>query len=112
MPFVSREVFEAQCDVVRDACTNVDRDPSTMTWSAALIACVGADEAEVERRAAALGREPAELRENGVAGTPEEAAETIRAWQAAGAERLYLQILDLDDLDHLDLIAEAVAPLI
>ena len=112
LPFSSRGEFEAQCAVVRDACTAAERDPTTMTWSAALVACVGADEAEVERRAAAIGREPAELRENGIAGTPEEAAETIRSWQESGADRLYLQILDLDDLDHLDLIAEAVAPLI
>ena len=41
-----------------------------------------------------------------------EAAETIRQWNAAGAERIYLQVLDLDDLDHLDLIAADVAPLI
>ncbi len=72
--------------------------------------CVGADESEVERRAAAIGREPAELRENGVAGTPEAAAATIRRWYDAGAERIYLQVLDLADLDHLDLIAESVAP--
>ncbi len=39
-----------------------------MTFSAALVTCVGADEAEVERRAAAIGREPDELRENGAAG--------------------------------------------
>jgi hypothetical protein len=42
---------------------------------------------------------------NGVAGTPAEAAETVARWRAAGAERVYLQVLDLGDLDHLDLIA-------
>jgi alkanesulfonate monooxygenase SsuD/methylene tetrahydromethanopterin reductase-like flavin-dependent oxidoreductase (luciferase family) len=68
--------------------------------------CAGADAAEVERRAAALGREPAELRENGVAGTPDEIAATLRRWADAGAERVYLQVLDLSDLDHLDLIAD------
>jgi alkanesulfonate monooxygenase SsuD/methylene tetrahydromethanopterin reductase-like flavin-dependent oxidoreductase (luciferase family) len=70
---------------------------------------VGKDEAELARRAAAIGREPDELRENGAAGTPAEVAETIRNWQQAGAERMYLQVLDLDDLDHLDLIATDVA---
>ena len=98
----------AHCDVVREACRANDRDPSTMTWSVALVACVGADEAEVERRAAAIGREPAELRENGLAGTPDEVAAAIGRWAAAGAERIYLQILDLGDLDHLDLIAGEV----
>ena len=112
MPFTSVDTFTGQCQVVQSACETEGRDPSTMIWSAALIACVGADEAEVGRRAAALGREPAELRENGAAGTPEEVAETIHRWVDAGADRLYLQVLDLADLEHLDLIAEAVAPLL
>jgi alkanesulfonate monooxygenase SsuD/methylene tetrahydromethanopterin reductase-like flavin-dependent oxidoreductase (luciferase family) len=83
-----------------------------MVYSAALVVCVGADEAEVARRAAAIGREADELRTNGAAGTPEEAAATIRRWRDAGAERIYLQVLDLADLDHLDLIATEVVPLL
>jgi F420-dependent oxidoreductase-like protein len=110
LPFAPLDRFVAQTDVVRAACDAEDRDPSTMIWSAALVLCVGADEAEVERRAAAIGREPAELRENGVAGTPDEAIEKLRAWHDAGAQRIYLQVLDLSDLDHLDLVAEQIAP--
>ena len=109
-PFVPRGFFTAQCDRVRAACESIDRDPATMTFSAALIVCCGADEAEVIRRAAAIGREPEELRENGAAGTPDEVAATLRAWADAGAERIYLQVMDLSDLDHLDLIAREVAP--
>ena len=104
-PFMSLEGFVAQRDRVRDACLAVDRDPATMRWSAALVVCVGADEAELGRRAAAIGREPAELRRNGVAGTPDEVRATVERWREAGAERLCLQVLDLADLDHLDLIA-------
>ena len=111
-PFVPIDFFTTQCDRVRAACTSIDRDPATMTFSAALVTCVGADEAELSRRAAAIGREPEELRENGAAGTPEEVAATIRRWADAGADRIYLQILDLADLDHLDLIAAEVAPLL
>ena len=109
-PFVSREFFATQTDRVRAACEAIGRDPATMTFSAALVACCGADEAEVERRAAAIGREPAELRKNGVAGTPQEVVETVRSWSDAGADRIYLQVLDLADLDHLDLFATEVAP--
>jgi alkanesulfonate monooxygenase SsuD/methylene tetrahydromethanopterin reductase-like flavin-dependent oxidoreductase (luciferase family) len=111
-PFVPIDFFMAQCDRVRAACASIDRDPATMTYSAALVTCVGADETELSQRAAAIGREPAELRENGAAGTPEEVAATIRRWADAGAERIYLQVLDLADLDHLDLIAAEVAPLL
>ena len=95
---------------VREACRDIGREPSDLTYSVALVACVGADEAEVTRRAAAIGREPAELRKSGVAGTPVEAAARIREVQEMGAQRVYLQILDLQDLDHLDLIAREVAP--
>ena len=104
-----REFFTTQTGRVRAACEAIDRDPATMTFSAALVLCCGADEAEFERRAAAIGREPAELRENGAAGTPDEVAATLRSWADAGAERIYLQVLDLADLDHLDLVAAEVA---
>jgi F420-dependent oxidoreductase-like protein len=109
-PFVGREFFVAQCDRVRVACESIGRDPSTMTFSAALVLCCGADEADVERRAAAIGREPVELRENGAAGTPDEVVATLAGWREAGAERIYLQVLDLADLDHLDLVATDVIP--
>lgn len=106
MPFVDVDAFTAQCANVRRACDEIGRDPASLMWSVALVACVGADDAEVARRAAAIGREPDELRRNGVAGTPAEAAETVARWRAAGADRVYLQVLDLADLEHLDLIAE------
>ena len=110
-PFVPLDFFTKQCDRVRAACDDVGRtDP--MVYSAALIVCAGRDEAEVARRAAAIGREPGELRQNGAAGTVDEVAATLRRWADAGAERIYLQVLDLDDLDHLDLIAHEIAPLL
>jgi hypothetical protein len=81
-----------------------------MRYSTALVVCAGATEAEVARRAAAIGRQPDELRENGAAGSADETAATIRTFIDAGAERIYLQVLDLSDLDHLDFIANEVAP--
>jgi len=110
LPFVSIDTFVDQRDVVSRACEAADRDPATMIWSAALVVCVGENDDELARRAAAIGREPDELRASGIAGTPDEAIASIRRWSEAGADRLYLQVLDLSDLDHLDLIARAVAP--
>jgi F420-dependent oxidoreductase-like protein len=110
VPFPPVEVFERQVAHVRRACTERDRDPATMTFSVALVTCVGADEAEFTRRAAAIGRDPAELRANGAAGLPHEAVDAIARYAAAGATRVYLQILDLADLDHLRLIASDVMP--
>ncbi|MFT4659133.1 MAG: F420-dependent oxidoreductase-like protein [Candidatus Aldehydirespiratoraceae bacterium] len=108
-PFVGLDFFTEQCDRVRAACVDIGRDPASMTFSAALVACVGLDEEEFESRAAEIGREPNELRENGAAGTPDELRATVDRWQAAGAQRIHLQVLDLSDLDHLDLIAATLA---
>jgi alkanesulfonate monooxygenase SsuD/methylene tetrahydromethanopterin reductase-like flavin-dependent oxidoreductase (luciferase family) len=110
VPFAPPAGFADQRAVVAGACETVGRDPSTMTWSAAVVVCCGADEAEVGRRAAAIGREPGELRENGVAGTPTEVVDRLGAYVEAGVERAYLQVLDLGDLDHLRLLAAEVMP--
>jgi F420-dependent oxidoreductase-like protein len=91
---------------VAAACEATDRDPATMTYGISQVACVGADEAEVARRAAAIGREPDELRANGVAGTVEEAAARLALYADEGITRVYLQVLDLDDLDHLRVLAQ------
>ena len=97
------ERFVEQRQRVRDACAAIGRDPDELIYSAALVACVGDDEADGRaRRAASIGRDPAELRANGVAGTVAEARATLERWQEAGAERIYLQVLDLSDLDHLE----------
>jgi F420-dependent oxidoreductase-like protein len=112
MPFVPIERFVEQRQRVIAACVDIDRDPAEMLWSVALVVCAGSTEAEVSHRAAAIGREPAELRANGAAGTPTEVADTLHRWCEAGIDRVYLQVLDLGDLDHLDLIATEVAPLL
>lgn len=112
LPFGDLEAYRVQQDRVSAACERIDRDPASMVWSAALVACVGANEAEVARRAAAIGRDPDELRAHGVAGTVAEAAATLSTWRAAGVRRIYLQILDLADLDHMDLIAESVTAMV
>jgi F420-dependent oxidoreductase-like protein len=110
LPFVDLETTTAQFGRVRAACEAIDRDPDSLTYSNALVLCVGADEAEVARRAAAIGREVDELRTNGLAGTPQEVVDTIGAYAERGAERIYLQTLDLGDLDHLRLVAAEVLP--
>lgn len=95
---------------VRAACEEAGRDPASLVHSSALVLCVGRNEAELARRAAAIGREVGELREHGVAGTPAEAVDVLGRYAEAGAQRVYLQVLDLADLDHLDLVAADVAP--
>ncbi|MFJ3792900.1 LLM class F420-dependent oxidoreductase [Kitasatospora sp. NPDC090091] len=110
LPFTSIEGSAAQFGRVRAAVEQAGRRPDELVYSNALVACVGRDDAEVARRAAAIGREVDELKANGLAGTPDEVVEKIGRYAEVGTERVYLQMLDLDDLDHLELIASRVAP--
>ncbi len=110
LPFAPIARFTEQVDRVKSVCDAIGRSPDDLVYSAALVLCCGKDEAEVKRRAEAIGRDASELRKNGAGGTPEEVVETLQKWQAAGAERIYLQVLDLSDLDHLSLISAEVAP--
>lgn len=110
LPFRSQPDFVAQCGRVRAACEEAGRDPGSLVYSAALVVCVGTTDAEISRRAAAIGREVEELKTNGLCGTPAEVLERIGEWSASGAQRLYLQYLDLDDLDHVSLVGESVIP--
>jgi F420-dependent oxidoreductase-like protein len=109
-PFLSVEDAAAQYGHVRAACAQAGRDPESLRLSAAVVVCCGATEAEVARRAAAIGREVEELRHNGAAGLPAEVVARCRAYGDLGAGTIYLQVLDLSDRDHLRLLAEEVVP--
>jgi F420-dependent oxidoreductase-like protein len=110
LPFVSTGQTAEQIGRVRAAAEEIGRHGDDLIYSNALVACVGKDDAEVARRAAAIGRDVAELKANGLAGTPSEVVDAIGRYAAAGSQRIYLQILDLDDLDHLELVAARVQP--
>jgi F420-dependent oxidoreductase-like protein len=94
----------------REACEAIGRYPDSMTYSIAQTVCCGKDEAEFRRRATAIGREPEDLRENALGGTPGEVAAKIAEYAEIGAEHVYLQVLDLQDLGHLELLASDVSP--
>ncbi|MGD9483837.1 LLM class F420-dependent oxidoreductase [Streptomyces sp. TRM70308] len=108
IPFASLDDTARQFARVRAAATEAGRDADELVYSNALVACVGRDDAEVARRAAAIGREVAELRENGLTGSPAEVVDKIGRYAETGSSRIYLQMLDLADLDHLELISSQV----
>ena len=110
LPFVSLEVTSAQFGRVRKACEDIGRDPDELTYSNALVLCCGATEADVRRRADAIGRDVDDLRATGLAGTPAEVVDRIGEFAELGSQRIYLQTLDLDDLDHIELVANEVMP--
>ncbi|MFI5873811.1 LLM class F420-dependent oxidoreductase [Streptomyces sp. NPDC051445] len=108
MPFSTVEDSERQFGRVRAAAAEIGRAADAITLSNALVVCVGKDEQELARRAAAIGREVDELRTNGLAGSPAEVVDKIGRYAEAGSRRFYLQVLDLHDLDHLELISAEV----
>lgn len=110
LPFAPLDGFVAQRERVHDACEAVGRDPDSLIYSAALVVCCGADEVEVTRRASVIGRDVSELRDNGAAGSPAEVLDTLGRWSEAGATRIYLQVLDQRDLDHIHLLGQEVLP--
>ncbi|MER6976923.1 LLM class F420-dependent oxidoreductase [Streptomyces carpinensis] len=108
IPFASIEDSEQQFGRVRAAAQAAGRRADDLTYSNALVVCVGRDDQEVARRAAAIGREVDELKANGLAGSPAEVVDKIGRYAEIGSRRIYLQILDLSDLDHLELISSQV----
>ncbi len=111
VPFNDIETARAQYERVDAAAEAVGRRRGDIIRSAALVVAVGRNDAEVARRADAINREVDELKTNGVAGTVSEAVDKIGRWrESTGITRLYLQVLDLSDLDHLELIASEIMP--
>jgi F420-dependent oxidoreductase-like protein len=109
VPFRSAADVASLFGLVREACSAAGRtDP--MVFSAAQTVCVGKDEAEFRRRATAIGWDPDELRTTAAGGTVAEVVDRLGTFGAAGASRVYTQLLDMDDLDQLELLAASVAP--
>ncbi|HUL27452.1 MAG TPA: LLM class F420-dependent oxidoreductase [Streptosporangiaceae bacterium] len=108
--FISQQETGEAFGRVRDACAAAGRDPASLVYSASQVVCCGRTGAEVARRAAAIGREVAELEASGLAGSPGQVVDKLGGFAGAGASRMYLQVLDLHDLDHLELIAAEVMP--
>lgn len=106
--FGSPEKVAEQYARVRRACEEIGRDPSGLVLSLAHTTVVGTDEAQFRRRAEAIGRDPQELREGALGGTVTELVDRLGTYREAGVERVYLQVMDLSDLDMLDLLAREV----
>jgi F420-dependent oxidoreductase-like protein len=108
VPFAPLEDSKSQFLRVDDACRAINRDPLSIIHSVALVVCCGRDDGEVARRAANIGRQVDELSANGLAGTPTQLLKKIATYREIGVSRIYLQVLDVKDLDHVGLIADEV----
>ncbi|MDF0513116.1 LLM class F420-dependent oxidoreductase [Agromyces sp. H3Y2-19a] len=108
--FRSEDEIAAAFERVRRACEAIGRDPATMRTSVALPTVVAEHDADYLRRLAAIDEDPDDFAEVNIAGTPAAAVEKLERLRELGADRVYLQLVDLHDLDHLELIAAEVLP--
>jgi F420-dependent oxidoreductase-like protein len=111
VPFSTFEVCESQFKLVDAACETIGRAPDSMIRSAALVLCCGQDDSEVARRASRLGGVP-ENAGHWLIGTPTQVVEKIEHFGELGISRLYLQVMDLKDLEHVRLVADQVLPIV
>lgn len=111
--FVPEDVVAEKFAVVRAACEDIGRDPASLKFSVALPTIVGADDAAIERRAAAIGQTRGQF-DNGanLIGRPEQIAAKVERLRDLGAERVYFQLLDLRDIDHADEVGTELLPLL
>lgn len=106
--FVDEATVAEKFATVLRVCEEEERDPATLRLSVALPTVVADDEAELRRRCAAVGIDPDSPHDARLVGTPDEVAAKIERLRGLGASRIYLQTIDMTDLDHLDLIARDV----
>ncbi|AWS47009.1 LLM class F420-dependent oxidoreductase [Streptosporangium sp. 'caverna'] len=113
MPFKSvAETAEAYERVIEagERTGRADAGRAPLTLSAGIVVAIGRDDAEARRRAAPLHVPSALPPEDPVIGSPAQLVERIGEFAAIGTTRVHLRLIDMDDLDHLELIAAEVLP--
>lgn len=99
---------KAQFGPVGAAVDAAGRGSDSMTYSVSYPVFTGRDDAEVSRRASVLDPGLGDL--HPFVGTPDELVDTVGPFVEAGVQRIYLQLVDLADVDHMVVIAGKVVP--
>jgi len=109
LAFPTLDFAGVQLGRVQSALDAIGRAGDDIVYSAAFAVCAGRDEAQIARRADAITRNVGELRANTpLVGTPDEIVDRLGPFADVGVQRVYLQLLDASDLDHLELFATEV----
>ncbi|HOA86935.1 MAG: LLM class F420-dependent oxidoreductase [Microbacteriaceae bacterium] len=96
---------------VKAAAERIGRDPESLRYSVALTTFAGGNEAEVLRRGAEADRSPEQTRsEANIWGDAERIAEKVARLAELGAQRVYFQVLNLRDLEHIEYLGREVLP--
>jgi F420-dependent oxidoreductase-like protein len=109
--FQPEDVIADRFSRVRAACEQVGRDPRSLKLSVALTTLAGGSDADLERRAANTGTDLAAFRAgHNFAGSADEIVEKASRLKELGATRLYFQLMDMSDLDHVAYLGDEVLP--
>jgi F420-dependent oxidoreductase-like protein len=115
---VDVDTFRHKREVLAKHCAAVRRDPESIERSLMIPLAIGRDPADVAQRIAAaratFPQMPAD--EDGwrkasfLVGSPAAVVTSLREWEAAGVQRVLLQMLDMEDLAAIELFARHVLP--
>jgi len=108
VPYINLEEYERLNGVLDEWCERVDRDPSEMERSVNLHMLMGVDEADASR---IQSERSGTLRGGGaLSGSPQQAIETLKRYQEAGAARISIAIRPPVEWDALQAFVEEVMP--
>ncbi|MGO1769893.1 MAG: LLM class F420-dependent oxidoreductase [Microbacterium sp.] len=109
--FQTEEVTADRLQNVVRACEAIDRDPATLKRTVGLTVLGGPTEADVRRRAENTGVDLDEFRDRFTfCGSAGEIVDRVGRLIELGAERVYFQMIDMTDLDHVAFLGEEVLP--
>lgn len=106
--FGSRGDMRPILDRVKSRCEAAGRTDLVLSTGQPVFA--GRTDAEVAERAAAAGRSVEQVPSSAFIGSPARIVDELGRYTELGISRAYLQVLDLADLDHLELLASEVLP--
>ncbi len=103
--------IQERIDNLHAACERIGRDPGTVRLSIAMSTFAGRDDAEVARRAARIGKTLEDVRDGvNIVGDADEIGRRIEFYRSFGVERVYFQLLDQQDPDHVEFLGAEVLP--
>lgn len=109
--FPTDEQIRERIGNLHAACERVGRDPATVKLSIAMSTFAGPDDATVDRRARAVGKTLDEVRDGvNIVGGPDEIGAQVARYRELGIERVYFQVLDLSDVEHVEYLGTEVLP--
>jgi F420-dependent oxidoreductase-like protein len=108
--FAGDEDIRAAFGRVRDAAAAAGRTDGDLRLSTAHTTVVGRTEQEFRVRASRIGADPEQLRRLNLGGTVAEVTDRIARLRELGASRVYFQLMDPTDEEHLELLATEVVP--